>query len=262
MGFRGAVLDVDGTVLRGDRAIPGAIEGIDRFRAADVDRLYVTNNPTHPPSVYVDRLRDAGVEPTTAEVITSGVATAEWLDRHHAGAAVYVIGEDGLREQLQTADVSLVQDFSAAAVVVVSMDRGFDYDRLCEAFWALSNTDVGFVGTDPDLVVPAPERDVPGSGAIINAVAGVVDREPDVVLGKPSEPTRRLVRDRLGAQPEDCLLVGDRLDTDIAMGERAGMTTVLVRTGVTDETTLSASDVQPDHVIDSLAAIDRVLEGG
>lgn len=260
MSLRGAVLDVDGTVLRGDRAIPDAIEGVDQLRAGDIDRLYVTNNPTHPPAVYVDRLRSAGVEPTTADVITSGVATAQWLDSHHAGAEIFVIGEDGLREQLATADVRLVQDFSAADVVVVSMDRSFDYDRLCEAFWALSDPDVGFVGTDPDRVVPAPERDVPGSGAIINAVAGVADRDPDAVLGKPSESMQRLVRDRLGVSPERCLLVGDRLDTDIAMGERAGMTTVLVKTGVTDEETLLASEVQPDHVIDSLAEIDRVLE--
>jgi 4-nitrophenyl phosphatase len=222
--------------------------------------LYVTNNPTHSPAVYADRLQNAGVEPTTAEVVTSGVATAEWLDSHHPGAAIYVIGEDGLREQLEASNVHLVEDFSTADVVVASMDRGFDYDRLCEAFWALSDPEVGFVGTDPDMVVPAPERDVPGSGAIINAIAGVVDREPDAVLGKPSEQTQRLVSDRLGAPPETCLLVGDRLDTDIAMGERAGMTTVLVRTGVTDEQTLLESDVQPDHVIDSLADIHHVLE--
>lgn len=260
MSFQGAVLDVDGTVLRGDEAIPGARDGVRRLRTAGVDRLYVTNNPTHPPESYVDRLRDASVEATAAPVVTSGVVTAHWLERQYHGEAVAVVGEDGLEAQLEDADVRLVPSASTADAVVVSMDRGFDYDRLCEAFWAVSDPDVGFVGTDPDMVVPAPERDVPGSGAIINAVAGVADREPDVVLGKPSEPTRRLVEDRLGAPPESCLLVGDRLDTDIAMGERAGMTTVLVRTGVTDADDLAASDVRPDYVLDSLADLDQVLK--
>lgn len=261
MAFQGAVLDIDGTVLRGDRAISGAVAGVDQLRDADVDRLYVTNNPTHPPESYVDRLRTAGVEPTAATVLTSGVATAEWLDRQYPGDPVHVVGEDGLRAQLREAGVQLVSDPSTAAAVVVSMDRSFDYDRLCEAFWALTDPEVGFVGTDPDMVVPAPERDVPGSGAIINAVAGVADRDPDAVLGKPSEATQQLVCDRLDAPPVACLLVGDRLDTDIALGECAGFTTVLVRTGVTDDADLADSDVEPDYVLDSLADIDRVLTG-
>jgi 4-nitrophenyl phosphatase len=259
MAFEGAVLDVDGTVLRGDEAIPGAIDGIRCFRSADIDRLYVTNNPTRPPDSYVARIRDAGVEPTAPAVITSGVVTAEWLERTYPGQAVAVIGEEGLTTQLESVDVEVVSSPKAADVVVVSMDRGFTYDRLCEAFWAVSDPEVGFVGTDPDMVVPAPERDIPGSGAIINAVATVANREPDVILGKPSEPTRAVVRDRLGVPTESCLLVGDRLDTDILMGERAGMTTVLVRTGVTDDEDLAVSDIQPDYVLDSLADIDAVL---
>ena len=100
---------------------------------------------------------------------------------------------------------------------------------------------------------------VPGSGAIVNAVAGTADREPKKVLGKPSTEAQRAALDSLSASPERCLVVGDRLNTDIALGDRAGMTTVLVRTGVTADADLEGSDVQPDHVIDSLADIDDVL---
>lgn len=260
MRFQGVILDIDGTVLRGDRAIPGAVDGVGQLRERGIDRLYVTNNPTHPPAEYAQRLQDAGVELTTVEVITSGLTTARWLEREHRGAAVHVIGEDGLFEQLESAEIQLVPSASTAEVVVVSIDRGFDYDQLCEALWALTDPEVAFIGTDPDMVIPAAERNVPGSGAIINAVAGVVDRDPDVVLGKPSEPTRTLLKERLGVQPESCLLVGDRLDTDIVMGQRAGFTTVLVRTGVTDEADLAASNIQPDYVLDSLAEIERVVE--
>lgn len=260
MTFEGAVLDVDGTVLRGDQAITGAIAGIQRFRSADIDRLYVTNNPTRPPESYVARIKDAGVEPTAPDVITSGVVTADWLEQTYPGGAVAVIGEAGLKEQIAAVDTELVSSPQAADVVVVSMDREFTYDRLREAFWAVSDPEVGFVGTDPDMVVPAPERDIPGSGAIINAVAAVADREPDAILGKPSEQTQQVVRDRLGVPPESCLFIGDRLDTDIAMGEQAGMTTVLVRTGVTDADDLAASDIRPDYVLDSLADIEDVLD--
>jgi 4-nitrophenyl phosphatase len=95
----------------------------------------------------------------------------------------------------------------------------------------------------------------PGSGAIVRAVAGVAERDPDAVLGKPSATTARLLADRLGVPPGDCLLVGDRLDTDVAMGERVGMTTVLVRTGVDGDAALADSDVRPDYVVDSLGDV-------
>ncbi len=100
---------------------------------------------------------------------------------------------------------------------------------------------------------------VPGSGAIINAVAGTAEREPKKVLGKPSAEAQRAAIDSLSTSPERCFVIGDRLNTDIALGERAGMTTVLVKTGVTTDVDLEKSDVQPDHVLDSLADIDEIL---
>jgi 4-nitrophenyl phosphatase len=128
-----------------------------------------------------------------------------------------------------------------------------------EAAWALEG-DVPFVGTDPDMTVPVDEGcTVPGSGAILNAIAGVAGREPDRVMGKPSEEAVRTVREALGCAPEECLVVGDRLDTDIALGERAGMTTVLVLSGVTRRAEVADSAVTPDHVLDSLADLPELL---
>jgi 4-nitrophenyl phosphatase len=119
-----------------------------------------------------------------------------------------------------------------------------------------------FVGSDPDVVIPAGDgRMVPGSGAIVNACAGVLEREPDHVLGKPSPEAVEMARKAMGVPLEECLVVGDRLNTDLAFGERAGMTTVLVRTGVTDDRRLAGSDLDPDYVLDSLADIDVLFEG-
>jgi 4-nitrophenyl phosphatase len=123
----------------------------------------------------------------------------------------------------------------------------------------LADDSVAFVGTDPDMVIPAADGDVPGSGAVINAIAGVAGRDPDIVLGKPSRPATDLVLSRIGLPAERCLVVGDRLDTDVAMGAAAGMTTALVRTGVTDDAALAASEVDPDYVLDSLADLDGIL---
>jgi len=259
MSYRGVVLDVDGTVVRGDEPIPGAAEGLDRLSATGLRRLFVSNNPTKRPPAYADRLRRAGFDAHPDEIVTAGTVTTDYLADRHPDDALYVVGEDALVEQLIDAGLTVVTDEDRADTVVLSIDRSFDYDRLCAALRAAEDEDVTLVGTDPDMVIPAAEGDVPGSGAIINAVAGVVGREPDVVLGKPSKPARRMVRDRLDLPPHDCLVVGDRLDTDIALGERAGMTTVLVRTGVTDDRALERSDVTPDYVLDSLGDVESIL---
>ncbi|AZH25004.1 HAD-IIA family hydrolase [Haloplanus aerogenes] len=259
MSYRGVVLDVDGTVVRGDEPIPGAAEGLDRLSAAGLRRLFVSNNPTKRPPAYADRLRRAGFDAHPDEIVTAGTITTAYLAERHPDDALFVVGENALVEQLTDAGLTVVTDEARADTVVVSIDRSFDYDRLCAALRACDDEDVTLVGTDPDMVIPAAEGDVPGSGAIINAVAGVVGRKPDVVLGKPSKPARRMIRDRLDLPPRDCLVVGDRLDTDIALGERAGMTTVLVRTGVTDDRDLERSDVTPDYVLDSLGDVGSIL---
>ncbi|GAB3318534.1 HAD-IIA family hydrolase [Haloplanus salinarum] len=259
MTYRGVVLDVDGTVVRGDEPIPGAAEGLDRLAAAGCRRLFVSNNPTKRPPAYAERLGRAGFDVDADEIVTAGTVTTTYLTDRHADDALFVVGEPALVEQLTDAGLTVVDEASRAETVVLSIDRSFDYDRLCAALRACEDDDVPLVGTDPDMLIPAAGGDLPGSGAIINAVAGVVGREPDVVLGKPSEPALRIVRDSLGVSPSSCLVVGDRLDTDIALGERAGMTTALVRTGVSDDDDIAESDVSPDYVLDSLADVDRIL---
>jgi 4-nitrophenyl phosphatase len=260
MTYRGVVLDVDGTVVRGDDPIPGAAEGLDRLAAAGLRRLFVSNNPTKRPPAYAERLRRAGFDVDPDEIVTAGTVTTAYLREYHADDALFVVGERALVEQLTDAGLTVVSDETRADAVVVSIDRSFDYDRLHAASRVCADDAVAFVGTDPDMVIPAADGDVPGSGAIINAVAGVAGRDPDVVLGKPSKPALGIVRDRLAVDPAACLVVGDRLDTDVALGERAGMTTVLVRTGVTDDADLRRSDVSPDFVLDSLADVGTVLD--
>ncbi|EMA67809.1 HAD-superfamily hydrolase, subfamily IIA [Halorubrum aidingense JCM 13560] len=259
MGFSGAVLDVDGTVVRGDEPIPGAPAGYRRLREAGIETLFVSNNPTKAPPAYVDRLGAAGYEVDAEQVFTAGTVTTRYLCDHHADDELLCIGAPGLFDQFAAAGLATTDDVDTADALVASIDHEFDYDDLCTALWTLDR-DVPFIGTDPDVVIPAPGRDVPGSGAVINAIAGVAERDPDVVLGKPSDPAIEMVRERLPYPPEECLVVGDRLNTDIALGERAGMTTVLVRSGVTDDETLAAADVSPDHVLDDLGQIGRVID--
>lgn len=265
MEFSGAILDVDGTLLRGTEPIPGVDRGLRALDDRGVNRLYVSNNPTKTPDAYAAKLRRAGIPADCADVVTSGSTTVEYLRRHHPDARVYLVGESGLRDQLRDAGFVVVRagewDGEPVDVAVASIDRRFDYETLTESLAVLRDGSVPLVGTDPDVVIPAAEGDVPGSGAIVTAVATVAEREPNVVLGKPHDVAQELALDRLGCAPEDCLVVGDRLDTDVELGARAGMTTVLVRSGVTDDARLARSAVAPDYVVDGFADVERVLEG-
>lgn len=253
-------MDVDGTVVRGEERIPGAPAAVDRLRAAGLPVVFCSNNPTAGPAAYVDRLGAAGVAVAADEVVTAATATAAYLREHHAGASAYVFGENSVEARLREAtDLRFCAEPGPASVVVAAIDYEFGYDDMRLAIRAVDD-DTAFVGTDPDPVIPASEGPVPGSGAVVNALAGVIGREPDAVPGKPSATAARLVRDRLGVPSEDLLVVGDRLSTDVALGERLGAETALVETGVTDADAVADADEEPDHVCASLeAVVDRVL---
>jgi HAD superfamily hydrolase (TIGR01450 family) len=259
MTVGGAIIDLDGTVYRSDELLPGAATGVDALRDVGFDLLFFSNNPTKDGDQYVRHLSNLGLDVRPGEACSSGVATTEYLTEHHAQDAIYLIGSEALADQLRAAQLTLTDDPDMAEVLVASWTPTFGYDDLNAALRAAPEG-TPFLGTDPDRVFPhANDQFVPGSGAIIGSVASVLGRDPDAILGKPSEASLSLARDRLSVPPEECLVVGDRLDTDLAMGDRAGMTTVLVCSGVADPDDIPDSDVDPDYVLDGLGDIETVL---
>ncbi|ERG95583.1 HAD-IIA family hydrolase [Haloquadratum walsbyi] len=267
MTVRGIIFDVDGTVVRGSEPLPGAVSGVMTVADRGLQRLFVSNNPTEPPTAYEHRLENAGFAVDATEVLTAGTVTKRYLLEHHNNDSIAVVGEAGLFELLAADGLSVtdIQAYdskikSSPDVLVASIDRSFDYNTLSTCLKILADDDVTFLGTDPDIVIPAAEGDIPGSGAIIGAIANVTGRDPVAVLGKPSKIARKMAINRLGLPPENILVVGDRLDTDIALGNKAGMQTVLVETGVTDAADTEDSSIDPDHIIPSLGELEPVLE--
>jgi HAD superfamily hydrolase (TIGR01450 family) len=259
MTLRGAIVDLDGTVYRGGDLVDGAATGIDALRAAGADVLFFSNNPLKDGDAYLDHLAGLGLDVDGMQACSAGVVTTEYLQAHHADEEILLIGDDGLRAQLRTADLSLTTDPDRCDVLAASWTESFDYGDMQTALDAVG-PDTVFLGSDPDRTFPMEDgRLVPGSGAIIGAVAAVVGRDPDAILGKPSEAALSAALDRLGASPEECLVVGDRLDTDLSMGDRAGMSTVLTLSGVTDRADIADSDIEPDFIIETLDDIDAVL---
>lgn len=256
--MKAALVDLDGTVVVGDELVPGADAGVQALREAGLDVVFLTNNPTRTPARWAEHLTDLGVPVEPANVLTSATATSGYLDEHYAGATVLAIANDAVVDQLRGADVTFTDVPTDADVVVAGFDTAFDYGDMTAGLRAL-RAGADLVGTDPDRWVPTDEGPIPGSGAIVNAVAGAAETEPTAVLGKPSGETIELALARLGVRAGECLLVGDRLNTDVAMGESAGMVTAVVKTGATDEAALAESAVTPDHVLDSLSDVGRIL---
>lgn len=255
---RGAILDLDGTVYRGDSPIRGAARGIDVLRDSGYRVLFLTNAAIHSRRTYSEKLAQLGISAEPDEILSSGVVTATYLAENRGTCTCLVVGEDPLREELTAAGIAVTEDPDSADVVVSSLDRSIDYATLTRALRAMDD-DTLFVATNPDRTRPLEDGEAPSTAAITGAISGMTGREPNVVAGKPSGVTTEIALGILGVAPEDCLLVGDRIDTDIAMGASAGMTTALVLSGVTGRTDLSEASVTPDHVLESLGAIEEVL---
>ncbi|WP_247000374.1 HAD-IIA family hydrolase [Halosolutus gelatinilyticus] len=256
--YEAAILDVDGTIVRGDELIPGVTDGLHALDEAGVSRLLFSNNPTRGSDHYGETLEPHGIAVDPETVLTSATVSAEYLAATHPGERVFLVGSDRLRTILEDATVELADDPDEAEVVLGSFDADFSFGTLWESLRALDG-DVPFYGTDPDVTIPIEDGAIPGSGAILAAMEAVAGREPDAVLGKPSAIAAEAATNRLDVAPDRTLVVGDRLNTDIALGARAGMETAVVLSGVTDRDAIAAADVDPDHVLESLADVGTLL---
>lgn len=256
---KAVLIDLDGTVVHGGSLLEGAASGINAIKEAGLAVLFLTNNPTRSPTGWADHLTELGVPVEPDEVLTSAIATVQYLDAHYASHRVLPIAGPAVLEQLQEADILFVDDPAEADVVVAGYHEGFDFDNLTQGLRAVLNG-ADLVGTDPDRWIPTTGGPIPGSGAVCNAIAGAAEAEPSAVLGKPSQETVDLATRRLSVPAEHCLMIGDRLNTDVAMGEQAGMETALVLTGATRRGDVEISPIQPDHVLESLGGIADLLE--
>jgi len=243
--LKGLLIDLGGVVYRGDHCIAGAPEFFRFLRRVGLPFLLITNNSTLTPDQYVAKLAGMGIDVTADEVLGSAGATAQYLRRTAPpGARVYAIGEDGLRAALTEAGFVLVEE--DVQYVVVGLDRGFDYRKLTLAVRHVT-AGAAFVGTNPDSSLPMPDGIIPGAATLHAAITAATGVAP-LIVGKP-EPTMLLMgAERLGCAPSEVAMIGDRLDTDVVGGGRAGVVTILVLTGVSTRQDVEASPVKPDFL--------------
>ena len=258
--IRALVLDLDGVLWRGEQILPGVPE---LFRLIDERGLrccLASNNATLTLEMVQERLSPIGVQVPPDALVTSAHAAAGYIQRHYRLAPqVLVIGEESLRQALIEAGCTLVDGADGAGVVVVGMDRGLTWPKLVEAGLAIA-AGATFIGTNPDRTFPTERGIGPGNGAILAALEAATGRAP-VIVGKPEPHLFLEAMTRLAVPPEQTLVVGDRLETDIAGGVRAGMRTALLLTGVTSVAEVRGRDVQPDWTFEDLPALVERLPG-
>jgi phosphoglycolate/pyridoxal phosphate phosphatase family enzyme len=254
LNFLGYLFDLDGTIYLGEKLILGARETINRLKSLSKKIVYLSNKPLQPRGDYAAKLTRLGIPTRPEEVINTSLVMALWLSREAPGATIYVIGETPLIEEMVRAGFRISEKAGEIQYVIASFDRTFDYRKLNIALQAIKKG-ARFVATNPDRTCPVEGGEIPDCAAMIGAVEGTTGKKVETIVGKPSDIMIRVAMDYMGLRPQDCILVGDRLETDMVMGKKAGMAAALVLTGVTARERLKKSDILPDYVWESVAEI-------
>lgn len=252
--YPGYIFDLDGTIYRGHTLVPGADETIRRLRARGARIVFVSNNPARSRVAYAQKLSALGIPATPEDVVNSSGVLIQELRREAPHARLYVIGEPAFREEMRQAGLTLVEDPAQTEIVVLAFDRTFHYGKLLGAHLALKRG-ARVWATNPDATCPTADGDTPDCGLYIAAIERLTGRPIDRMTGKPSAAMIAAAARQLGMPPADCLIVGDRLDTDIRMAQNAGCASAVVLTGVTSRETLRAAPRPPDYVLESVAQL-------
>jgi phosphoglycolate/pyridoxal phosphate phosphatase family enzyme len=258
--FAAYLFDLDGTIYLGESLLPGANALIDRLHVLGRPVRFLSNNPTKSRAAYVERLNRLGIAVTADEIVTSVQTMVAWLQANHPDAVVFPISEAPLIEALDEAGIRRSENPSEIDIVIASYDRTFEYRKLQIAFDAIWYERRAFlISTNPDRFCPFPggrgEPDAAGIVAAIEATTGTTCR---LTTGKPSRLMLDMALEPLGVDAAQCVMVGDRLTTDIAMAIDAGLASALVLTGETNPAMLAEASphARPTYVLDR---IDHLL---
>jgi glycerol 3-phosphatase-2 len=273
--IRLVIFDLDGVIYRGDRAIDGAVELVADLRAAGMSVRFATNNSTVDRLAYVARLGRLGISATSDDVVTSTSATIEHLARHAPDVrSAMVVGERGIVDELAAAGYEAVPAGDAVPgsydggsldrrydAVVVGLDTAFDYRRLAAATSAV-RAGSRFVATNADALYPTVDGFLPGAGTMVAAIATGSGAEPEVI-GKPQPAMFIAALEASGVEPQEAVVVGDNPEADMVAARRAGLSSILVLTGVADAQRAAtlAGERRPDAIAAGPAEVRELLLG-
>lgn len=250
--YEAYIFDLDGTCYLGDALLPSVEETISRLRELGKRTVFLSNNPTHTREAYAERLTGLGLPTPPEDVVNSSLVMVDFLQRRMPGANLFVVGESSLEKELEASGFKLTENPEQIQAVIASFDRTFNYHKLQVAFDAIQ-AGARFFATNADRYCPVPGGGQPDAAAMIAAIEASTGTHVEAVVGKPSHYMAEAILGLLHLPPEQCLMIGDRLETDVLMGLNAGMAGALTLTGATDEAALAGSSIHPTYVLHTLA---------
>ena len=245
--------DMDGVLVHENHPVPGAAELLQQWRDEGNPYLVLTNNSIFTPRDLSARLKASGLVVPEESIWTSALATADFLQSQIPGGSAFVIGEAGMTNALHEAGFIMTE--SSPDYVVIGETRNYSFEAITKAIRLIGDGS-RFIVTNPDATGPSADGPLPATGAVAALISKATGKEPYVV-GKPNPMMFRSAMNKIGAHSENTAMIGDRMDTDIVAGIEAGLHTILVLTGISDQAEIDRYPFRPDEVLNSVADLVR-----
>lgn len=263
MEIEGIILDVDGVISRGKKPVEGSVEACRLLRDLGIKIVFVSNNSSRSRRMMIEKFRNLGIDVDESEIIVATHATALFIREKWGKSRVFTTGEEGFKEELENLGHEVVDD-GEAEILAVASNRNISFDLMTKALRYALNDGVKYVAVNPDRIFPGEDGPVPGTGMIIGALYWMTGRMPDYTVGKPSEIIIEQAIRKLGVEKEKVAIVGDQIEIDVVAGNKAGIKTVLVFSGVTDESNykkkVEETGISPDYVFRNLYEFAQSLK--
>jgi len=243
--------DLDGTIYIDQMRLPGVKSFLSSLRSRGKRLLFLTNTSLHTREDCYKRLLGLGVSCQFDEILTAGYVSGLYFAEHAPDAKVLVVGEEALKEELRAVGINISEDPYQSTHVLVGMDRQFHYDKLHLAAKAVRHG-AALLATNPDNCCPVQGDMIPDTGAILSSIEAASQQKAAVMIGKPSSYYAEKSLQLLDVDRSSCLMIGDRLETDILFGKLNGMKTALVLTGISSREDIGKTDIVPDYIWPSL----------
>lgn len=252
--FKGYLFDLDGTIYSGSKLLPGVLNTVNWLREQDKSLMFVTNTTIRTKESVHQRLNELGVPCEVHEVLTALCVAGKFFRELEPNATVLMIGEAAMEQELARNGVKTTENPLLATHVLVGLDRQFTFEKLTAGVNALRNG-AKLIAANPDPFCPIDDGVIPDTWSLVKALETASLQKTVHVIGKPSAYYAQKAFDQLNIRPSQCLMVGDRLSTDIQFGNSNDMYTALVLTGADAENDIVRTGIEPDYILNALSEI-------
>jgi len=247
------VLDIDGTFSLSGTLLPGSKEFITTLNNKNKHFAFLTNNSNKSIKEYIQEFKNYNIYISENQIFTAGIETAEYILKKFGKRKIFIVGTKAIKEIFSKYGHEVVEN-EDPEIVVITFDKSLTYEKLAKASVLVSKGKL-FVLTNPDLNCPSKDGPIPDTGAIASVIEKTANKNPDIVFGKPDPLILEMIIEKFNVKKEETCVIGDRLYTDILLGIRAEVSTILVLTGEAKEENIKTSNIKPDIIANNLGEL-------